>query len=239
MAERVPAPKSDVRPVQPLAARAVRLGCADVGRLIVIEGIDGAGKRTLADALDRALEGRVTRLAFPRYGVDVHADLVREGLHGRLGPFGDEVYGMAMLYALDRRGAAADIRAALDRHEYVLLDRYVASNAAFGAARLHQDSRGEFVRWVREIEIDRFSLPVPHAHLLLRVPPSVAAERSTHRARTEAGRGRDTWESDDALQSRVAAVYDDLAADGWLAPWHVVDGTTAPDTAELAKRLAE
>ncbi|MFI7675300.1 dTMP kinase [Actinophytocola sp. NPDC049390] len=210
-----------------------------MGRLIAIEGIDGAGKRTLTDALDGALDGRVTRLAFPRYGVDVHADLVRDGLHGRLGPFGDEVYGMAMLYALDRRGAAADLRAALDTHDFVLLDRYVASNAAFGAARVHQDARGEFVRWVRDIEIDRFGLPVPHAHLLLRVAPSVAAERSTRRALADADRGRDTWESDDALQARVAAVYDGLAGDGWLAPWHVVDGTTAPDAHELAKKLAE
>lgn len=205
----------------------------------MIEGIDGAGKRTLADALDRALEGRVARLAFPRYGVDVHADLVRDGLHGKLGPFGDEVYGMAMLYSLDRRGAAPDLRAALEASDYVLLDRYVASNAAFGAARLHQGAGGEFVRWVREIEIDRFGLPVPHAHLLLRVAPSVAAERSTRRALADADRGRDTWEADDALQARVAAVYDDLAADGWLAPWHVVDGTTAPDATELAKKLAE
>lgn len=205
----------------------------------MIEGIDGAGKRTLADALDRALDGRVARLAFPRYGVDVHADLVRDGLHGKLGPFGDEVYGMAMLYSLDRRGAAPDLRAALDASDYVLLDRYVASNAAFGAARLHQGADGEFVRWVREIEIDRFALPVPHAHLLLRVAPSVAAERSTRRALADADRGRDTWEADDALQARVAAVYDDLAAGGWLAPWHVVDGTTAPDATELAKKLAE
>jgi dTMP kinase len=210
-----------------------------VGRLIVIEGIDGAGKRTLADALERALDGRVARMAFPRYGVDVHADLVRDGLHGRLGPFGDEAYGMAMLYALDRHAAAPDLRAALDTHDFVLLDRYVASNAAFGAARLHQNARGEFVKWVHEIEIERFAVPVPHAHLLLRVSPAVAAERSTHRARTEADRGRDTWEKDEALQSRVAAVYDELAEDDWLAPWHVVDGTTAPDTTELAKKLAE
>ncbi|MFC4853530.1 dTMP kinase [Actinophytocola glycyrrhizae] len=210
-----------------------------MGRLIVIEGIDGAGKRTLTDALERELGGRVARLAFPRYGVDVHADLIRDGLHGRLGPFGDEVYGMAMLYALDRRGAAPDLRAALDTHDFVLLDRYVASNAAFGSARLHQDARGEFVRWVQAIEVERFGLPVPHAHLLLRVAPSVAAERSTRRALTEADRARDTWESDDALQARVAAVYDGLAADGWLAPWHVVDGTTTPDAAGLAERFAE
>jgi dTMP kinase len=208
-----------------------------VGLLIVIEGLDGAGKRTMADKLTAELGGRVVRLAFPRYGEDIHADLVREGLHGRLGGFGDEVYGMAMLYALDRRGAAADIRAALEANDVVLLDRYVASNAAFGAARLHQSARGEFVDWVRAVEIDRFGLPVPHAHLLLRVPVDVAASRSAHREATEAGRGRDNWESDEALQARVAAVYDGLAADHWLAPWQVVDGTATPDLTALADAL--
>jgi dTMP kinase len=209
-----------------------------VGRLIVIEGLDGAGKRTMADRLTAAFGGRVARLAFPRYGESVHADLVREGLHGRLGGFGDEVYGMAMLYALDRHGAAPSIRAALSSHDIVLADRYVASNAAFGAGRLHQDARGEFVDWVRALEIDRFGLPVPDAHLLLRVPADVAASRSAHRSTVEAGRGRDTWESDEPLQARVAAVYDGLARDGWLAPWQVVDGTSTSDYTELAAALA-
>jgi dTMP kinase len=207
-----------------------------VGRLIVIEGLDGAGKRTLADKLTAEFGARVVRLAFPRYGVDVHADLVHEGLHGRLGGLGDEVYGMAVLYALDRRAAAEDIRTALAGNDLVLIDRYVASNAAFGAARLHQDARGEFVDWVRDIEIGRFDLPVPDAQLLLRVPVEVAAERSAHRA-SSGGRERDTWEADGSLQARVAAVYDGLAEDGWLSPWYVVDGTSSPDWHALAEAL--
>ncbi|OLF19089.1 dTMP kinase [Actinophytocola xanthii] len=207
-----------------------------MGRLIVIEGLDGAGKRTLAGKLTAELGGRVARLAFPRYGVDVHADLVHEGLHGRLGGLGDEVYGMAVLYALDRRAAAEDLRACLAENDVVLVDRYVASNAAFGAARLHQDARGEFVGWVREIEIERFDLPVPDAQLLLRVPVEVAAERSAHRAST-GDRERDTWEADGSLQARVAAVYDGLAEDGWLSPWYVVDGTSDPDWTGLAEAL--
>jgi len=202
----------------------------------VIEGLDGAGKRTLADKLTAELGGRVTRRAFPRYDEDVHADLVREALHGRLGPFGDDVYGMAMLYALDRRAAADDLREALRDNDVVLLDRYVASNAAFGAARLRQDARGELVDWVRALEIERFGLPVPHAHLLLRVPVDVAAQRSAHREHS-GDRERDTWESDQPLQTRVAAVYDGLAEDHWLSPWHVVDGTSAPDFGALAAAL--
>ena len=76
--------------------------------LIVIEGLDGAGKRTLTQGLQAALEaeGRsVTTLAFPRYGQSVTADLAAEALHGGHGDLADSVYAMAVLFALDRAGA--------------------------------------------------------------------------------------------------------------------------------------
>ncbi|MCR3746108.1 dTMP kinase [Lentzea californiensis] len=198
-----------------------------MGKLVVIEGLDGAGKRTLANGLTEALasQGRtVAAHAFPRYGVSVHADLVRDGLYGRLGDLSDSVYGMAVLYALDRRGAADEIRKDLEEHDVVLLDRYVASSAAYSAARLHQDEHGEFVRWVHELEIERFGLPVPDLHLLLRVPVEVAAERAAKREQADESRARDIYESDGSLQARCGVVYDGLANIGWLAPWQVVDG---------------
>lgn len=207
---------------------------------MVIEGLDGAGKRTLAEALTgelRAAGASVATLAFPRYGESVHADLVREALHSEHGDLGRSVYGMGLLYALDRRGAVPAIRADLAEHDVVLLDRYVASNAAYQAARLGQGGDGEVVRWVREIEIDRFGLPVPYAHILLRVPAEVAADRARHRERSEAGRERDAFESDAALQARCAEVYDQLAAAAWLSPWRIVDGVSTVDVMALAADL--
>lgn len=211
-----------------------------MGRLIVVEGLDGAGKRTLTDALRAALTGRgarVARVAFPRYAEDVHAELVRDALYGRLGDLSDSVHGMAVLYALDRRAAAPDLRTALRGHDAVLVDRYAGSNAAYGAARLHQDAAGEFARWVRELEVERFGIPVPDHHLLLAVPRAVAAERAAHRERTEAGRERDRFETDGALQDRTGAVYAGLAAASWLAPWTVLDGAAGVDADALAGRL--
>lgn len=211
-----------------------------MGRLIVIEGLDGSGKRTLTAALTHALAARgasVARTAFPRYATDVHAQLVREALHGGAGDLGSSVHGMAVLFALDRRGATAELRAALARHDIVLVDRYTASNAAYGAARLHQDAAGEFVAWVRALEVERFGIPVPDEHLLLAVPLDVAAGRAAHRERTEPGRERDAYESDAALQERTGAVYAQLAAASWLSPWTVVDGTAEVDAAALAARL--
>jgi dTMP kinase len=211
-----------------------------VGRLVVIEGLDGAGKRTLTDRLLGALHARGARsatLAFPRYDADVHAELARDALHGRLGDLAGSVHAMAVLFALDRRAAAGDLRATVAAHDLVVVDRYVASNAAYGAARLHQDACGEFVAWVHDLEIDRFGLPVPDRHLLLDVPRAVAAQRAAHRERTEPGRARDRYESDAALQDRTGAVYRGLAATGWLAPWTVLDGAAGVDAETLADDL--
>lgn len=213
---------------------------ARVGRLVVIEGLDGAGKRTLTEGLTSRLHeagATVATLAFPRYGKSVHADLVREALHRGHGDLADSVYGMAMLYALDRSGAADEIRTLRGAHDVVLLDRYVASNAAYAAARLRQDASGEVVKWVWELEIERFGLPRPDAQLLLRVSPEVAAERAERRAAAETDRERDAFETDDGLQQRCAAVYDELAASNWLSPWHTLDGVAGVDLPALATTL--
>lgn len=211
-----------------------------MGRLIVIEGLDGAGKATLAAGLTRELTAAgytVATEAFPRYGRSVYADLVREALHREHGDLFESVYGMGLLYALDRRDALGSIGELLAGHDMVLLDRYVASNAAYQAARLHQNADGDVVRWVLELEIDRFGLPVPSAQLLLRVPAEVAAERAEHRERADATRARDTFETDNGLQRRCAEVYRQLASSGWLSPWHVVDGATTPDYRALVAAL--
>jgi len=211
-----------------------------VGRLVVIEGLDGAGKNTLTRGVLAALAARgarATAVAFPRHEADVHAELARDALHGRLGDLADSVHALAVLFALDRRDAAGDLRKALAGHDLVLVDRYVASNAAYGAARLHQGADGEFVSWVHDLEIERFGLPVPDRHLLLDVPLAVAAQRAAHRERADPGRARDRYESDAGLQDRTAAVYRDLAAAGWLAPWTVLDGTAGTGDETLAHDL--
>lgn len=200
-----------------------------MGRLIAIEGVDGSGKQTLTRALAgrwRAAGADVVTLGFPRYGVDVHADLVRDALYGRLGDLSDSVYGPAVLFALDRRAAADDIRAAVGRSDLVLLDRYVSSNAAYGAARQGAPDRPSgFPGWVWELEIRRFDLPVPDRQILLAPPTAVAAERARRRAAEADDRALDTFESDGGLQSRVDRMYRALAADGFLSPWTVLTGS--------------
>ena len=208
-----------------------------MGQLIAVEGLDGAGKNTLVTGLiDRwsAVGLRVATFTFPRYGRSATADIAAEALHGSHGDLRDSVYAMALLFALDRAGAVEDIHAATEAYDIVILDRYVASNAAYNAARLEQGAGGEMVRWVVDLEFGRFDMPVPDRHVLLGVPPEVAMQRAASRADQDAARARDAYERDDALQRRVDAVYRELAEDAWMSPWHLFDGE---DVAGLADEL--
>ena len=204
--------------------------------LIVIEGLDGAGKRTLSAGLQSALgaAGRsVTTLAFPRYGQSITADLASEALHGAHGDLAGSVYAMAVLFALDRAGAKDQIAALRAEYDVVILDRYVASNAAYCAARLHQDAAGAMVDWVGDLEYGRLGLPEPDHQILLGVPVELAAERARRRADEEADRARDAYERDAGLQQRTAAVYGGLAESNWHGRWSVVG--PGVDPAELAR----
>lgn len=197
-----------------------------VGRLIVIEGLDGSGKRTLTDALSARwrAEGRsVATMAFPRYGVDVHADLVQDALYGRLGDLSQSVYGPALLFALDRQAAAAEIRRLVAANDVLLLDRYVTSNAAYGSARLGGPAvQTGFAQWVRELEVDRFGVPLPDHQVLLATPLDVAAQRARSRAADSAERALDSFESDAGLQQRTSEMYALLAGQSYLSPWSVL-----------------
>ena len=208
--------------------------------LIAIEGLDGAGKRTLAHGLRAAFEavGRtVATLDFPRYGRSVTADLAHEALHGRHGDLASSIYAMAVLFALDRAGAREHIAELCDGHDVLILDRYVASNAAYSAARLHQGADGEMVSWIGDFEYGRLGLPVPDHQILLGVPVELAGRRARRRAAEQTDRARDAYERDDGLQQRTAAVYAGLAARHWRALWTVTGPEVDPDrlAAELLR----
>jgi dTMP kinase len=208
--------------------------------LIAIEGVDGAGKRTLTQGLRAAFEAghkSVASLAFPRYGHSTTADLAAEALHGKHGDLATSVYAMAVLFALDRAGARDEIGHLTAAYDVVILDRYVASNAAYSAARLHQGADGDVVTWVKLLEYERLKLPKPDWQILLDVPAELAAERAEHRANNEADRARDAYERDDGLQRRTGEVYAALAAADWCGRWRVAGPDVDP--AELAAALTD
>ena len=185
------------------------------GKLIVFEGIDGAGKATQAKALARYLRARgerVTLFSSPRYDLPT-GKLVRKALHGAYGNFVQlSPYISALPYLVDFAAWRDEIDLALTRGT-VICDRYVQSTIAYHGAKLKGARRKEFVRAIAMIAFDHLRLPRPDHVILLDLPVAYAQKRI-------AGRKKDQHEKSRKYQRDVASIYGELAR---KKPWRKVE----------------
>ncbi|MGH9713331.1 MAG: thymidylate kinase [Candidatus Acidiferrales bacterium] len=185
------------------------------GKFIVLEGIDGSGKRTQLEMLVRALEGRkvpFTKISFPRYD-GFFGKLVAQFLNGDFGPL-DAVdpHFSALLYAGDRLEAKPRIEADLAAGSMVLADRYIGSNLAHQTARVPQSQRAEFLEWLKQLEYKVYALPAEDIVVYLRVPAEEAQRLVGQKgARDYTKLRRDLLEADIAHLKAASHVYDQLA----------------------------
>jgi dTMP kinase len=197
------------------------------GRLITIEGIDGAGKTTLATGLVAALGDRGHRVRLLREPGGVAAsERVRELVKDpalRIGARAE-----ALLYAAARAQLVEEALApALAAGEWLLLDRFIDSSLAYQGA-----GRGLGIEAVREI--NRFGTGglMPDRTLWLALDP--AAGRARSRAR---GEPVDRLEAEQAgFFSRIEDGYAELSR---AEPERVrrIDAAQSPE-AVLADSLA-
>jgi dTMP kinase len=173
------------------------------GNLITIEGIDGAGKTTLAACLTDELtaRGQDVRLLREPGGVRA-AERIRELVKdpaARIGPRAE-----ALLYAAARAQLVDEaLTPLLATGALVLLDRFVDSSLAYQGA-----GRELGIQAVREINSFATGGLAPNRTLLLRLPPAQGRARSLDRATPPDRLEREA----DEFFARVAVAYDELAA---------------------------
>ena len=184
--------------------------------LIVLEGLDGAGKSTQVKMFREYLESvspDVEYIHFPRYDAPVYGELISKFLRGDFGP-NDSVHPqlVALLFAEDRRTASESIRSTLERGGTVLLDRYVYSNIAYQCAKMPTEEGAEQLRkWILNTEYGQFGLPRPDLNMFLDVPISFVQE-SLSRQRYGDERSylhghQDIHEADISFQRKVRDMY--------------------------------
>lgn len=165
------------------------------GRFITFEGIDGAGKTTHIDALEKAWrqQGRdVVRTREPG-GTPLAEKLRQLVLHDSMDPLTEAL----LVFSARRDHIQQVIRPALARGAWVLCDRFTDATFAYqGAGRgFEQAVLAQLEAWVQE------GLQ-PELTLLFDLPPAVAA------GRLQAARQPDRFEAlDEAFFTRVRNGY--------------------------------
>jgi dTMP kinase len=175
------------------------------GTLITIEGLDGAGKSTLAEALYRELaaqarNGRVVELLREPGGVEVSERiraLVKDPALALLPRTEALLYAAARVQLVEQR-----LLPLLGDGAVVLLDRFVDSSLAYQGA-----GRALGVEPVRAINLFATGGLVPDRTLLLRISPADGRARQHERALEP---DRLEREEDDFFAA-IAAAYDELA----------------------------
>lgn len=194
------------------------------GRLIVIDGADGAGKATQTKLLVERLraEGReVETMSFPHYETNTFGKLIRECLDGKRGDFrkdgkiGDfaslDPRIASTLYAADRFESRPQLEVWLAAGKTVVLDRYVSSNMLHQGSKIHNNEAAlkEFLAWNDHVEHTVFGVPRPDLIVYLEVP---FAARKKMMEEDSTRRELDTVEKDDEYQMAAEACAHKLLA---------------------------
>lgn len=186
------------------------------GMLISLEGVEGAGKSTLADGLQSRLEAAgvvVRRTREPggtSLGEAVRA-VVLDPEHGQVSPWAE----LFLMLAARAQLVAEFIEPALVRGEFVICDRYADASTAYQGA-----GRELGLEAVRELNQRATGGRMPHLTLLLDLDPAAGRARQSH--------DPDRMEREDLLfHTRVREGYRELAR---LEPGriHVLDASRPP-----------
>lgn len=150
-----------------------------MGKLIVIEGLDGSGKGTQAQILFERLEkeGRkVKKISFPVYSSDSSA-LVRMYLAGQFGsrPGDVNAYAASSFYAVDRFASFKSDWGKEYNDDYIIIaDRYTTSNGVHQCSKLPDEEWNGFMDWLYDFEYSKLGIPAPDEVIYLDMSPLVS-----------------------------------------------------------------
>ncbi len=180
------------------------------GRLIVIEGIDGAGGETQSKKLLEYFQSRkipAERVYYPDYG-NPFGDLIHQYLHKK---YELDVDAQFLLYALDMVKDRDRLMEWLAQGKTVIADRYFTSTIAYQGLGFPAENALKFA--------EIFRLPKPDLVLYLKVSPEISIKRKKVEKRN-----LDRNEADKAFLEKISASYENLIKNQTWGSWFVIDG---------------
>ncbi|MCR4747013.1 MAG: deoxynucleoside kinase [Clostridiales bacterium] len=184
-----------------------------MGKLIVIEGLDGSGKSTQTKLVKEYLESKgadVHQIKLPDYESDSSA-LVRMYLRGEFGSSPADVgaYAASSFYAVDRyANFVTKWKEDYEGGRIILADRYATSNAAHQMTKLAREDWDDYLAWLEDFEYVKIGIPKPSLVVFLDMPVEISQKLMTSRYSGDEGK-KDVHEADVAYLSscRTAGLY--------------------------------
>ncbi len=171
-----------------------------MGKLIVIEGLDGSGKSTQLELLPAGLKEKgieCRTVSFPCYEDDSSA-LVKMYLAGQFGnkPGDVNAYAASCFYAVDRYASfKKDWGSYYDGGGVILAGRYTTSNAVHQCSKLDRSEWEGFLSWLYEFEYEKLGIPKPDKVIFLDMPTEVSQKLLDGRYNAAGGK-KDIHETD-------------------------------------------
>lgn len=190
------------------------------GKLIVITGPDGCGKKTQAELLVKRFKesGYETEtIDFPQYTKNFFGKMVGRYLAGE---FGDAAklnpYIASMLYAGDRWESMEQIKNWLGENKIVVCDRYIGDNFLHQGSKIKDKAKREvFFLWLAELEYSVYDNFAADQTFYLDVPLEISLglleEKSSKERKTYTNGMEDGHENEKHLRE-VRKITDSLAS---------------------------
>ena len=180
-----------------------------MGKLIVIEGLDGSGKSTQLELLKEKLPD-AHFITFPQYESDT-GRIITSYLNGGFDEHDPRVsaYSASIMYALDRYTSRRTYWGALyDSDRPVISARYVSSNAVYQMTKLARPEWDGYLDWLCDLEYVKLDMPRPDMTVFLDMPTEVSQKLLLRRYGGDESR-KDIHERDTAYLARCreAAVF--------------------------------
>lgn len=216
-----------------------------MGKLIVIDGLDGCGKSTQLARVGEYLAAKgipYKQIYFPDYEKPA-STLVKMYLAGDFGTEAEDVnaYAASSFFAVERFASFKQYwEADYEAGKRILTARYTTSNAIHQMCKLPREQWDDYLAWLEDYEYQRMALPRPDLVLFLDMPLAISQKLLEKRYGGD-GEKKDIHERDVAYlaQCRETALY--VAQ---KQGWHVIScgengEPLAPEqiTAALVSRL--
>ena len=184
-----------------------------MGRLVVIDGLDGSGKSTQLARLNEYLSAAgvsYKQISFPDYAQPSSA-LVKMYLAGELGGSADAVnaYAASSFYAVDRYASYKRFwQADYEAGALLVAARFATSNAIHQMVKLPRDQWDSFLAWLDDYEFEKLGLPRPDLVLYLDMDPDTSKRLLARRYDGDENK-KDIHEKDFSylLRCRESAMY--------------------------------